>query len=192
MRGSARRPSRGTVRPTAARVRKALYDSLGTLVEGAAVLDLFAGTGALGIEALQRGAGRAVFVERDRARCRDIGRSLERARVGARGSVHAEDALAAVARLGRAGERFDLVVLDPPYGEGWIDRTVDALRAAGIVRPGGVVVAEGHWRDRPELPAGVTLAREARYGETALWYIRIESDQESEGRTPGAHRRLPW
>ncbi|MDR7417527.1 MAG: 16S rRNA (guanine(966)-N(2))-methyltransferase RsmD [Armatimonadota bacterium] len=172
------RPSRLAVRPTAARVRGALYDSLGPSIEGAEVLDLFAGTGALGLEALRRGASRAVFVERDRERCQQIRQSLERAGLLARAQVYADDAVAAVARLGRAGARFDLVVLDPPYGEAWVDRTLAVLVGAGVVRPGGLIVAEGHWRDRPALPAGVVLAKEARYGETALWYIRVESEQQ--------------
>lgn len=174
-RGARRRaggPAR--VRPTAARVRAALFNTLGDQVRGATVLELFAGTGALGLEALRRGAAAVVFVERDVRLARAL---VARARAlgsADRAEVRAEDALAAIRRLGAAGRRFGLILLDPPYGEGWIPRALDAIAAASILAPGGLVVAEGHWRDRPGEAAGWRLEREARYGETALWYLRAD------------------
>jgi 16S rRNA (guanine(966)-N(2))-methyltransferase RsmD len=165
------------VRPTAARVRGALFDSLGPAIEDADVLDLFAGSGMLGIEALQRGARRAVFVERDPKQCRAVRKALADVGLAERAVVYAGDALRVVARLGEAGETFNLVVLDPPYGEGWIDRTLDVIRRTRVLRSRGMIVAEGHWRDRPAIDPPYRLLKEGRYGETALWYIRIESDQ---------------
>jgi pantetheine-phosphate adenylyltransferase len=180
-RGEAGRPRRraSPVRPTAARVRRALFDSLGRRVEGAAVLDLFAGTGALGLEAIHRGARRVVFVEHEPARCR----AIRAAAPGAPAEVEVvcADALAAVARLAARGDRFDLVLLDPPYGRGWVDRALAAVARAGLLAPDGLVVAEGHWRDAPARAAGLEVVREARYGETALWYVRIASGREAGG-----------
>ncbi|OFX26966.1 MAG: 16S rRNA (guanine(966)-N(2))-methyltransferase RsmD [Armatimonadetes bacterium RBG_16_67_12] len=173
----ARLRGRRALRPTSSRVKTALFDSLADAVRDAVVLDLFAGTGALGIEALHRGARQAVFVERDPSQCRTLRRALDRAGLAERGDVRRGDILPVLDHLGRAGGVFDLVLLDPPYGQGWIERTLRALAHAGILRPDGLVVAEGHWRDRPTLAPGWRLAKEARYGETALWYIRIESDQ---------------
>jgi 16S rRNA (guanine966-N2)-methyltransferase len=153
-----------------------MFDSLGPRLGGAAVLDLFAGTGALGIEAILRGARRVVFVERDPVRCRAI-----RAAAAGAGPAEVEvlcaDAPSALSRLAARGDRFDLVLLDPPYGRGWIARCLAALRDAGLVPEGGLVVAEGHWRDRPAWEPGLELVREARYGETALWYVRIASNR---------------
>jgi 16S rRNA (guanine(966)-N(2))-methyltransferase RsmD len=158
-------------------VRTALFDRLAPSLPDAAVLDLFAGTGGLGIEALHRGARRVVFVEHDARQCRQLREALQRERLAGAAEVHCRDVLAAIARLGRASEQFDVVLLDPPYGHGWIDRTLDGLARAGVVRPGGVVVAEGHWRDRPVAGAPVVIEKEARYGETALWYVRLGVEQ---------------
>ena len=171
--------ARGDLRPTAARVRDALFNSLGTSIEGASVLDLFAGTGALGFEAIHRGAARVVLVERHAQhaaalRARVVAQAME-----PQALVCCEDASAAIDRLARAGERFDLILLDPPYGQGWLDRALAAIARAELLAPGGVIVAEGHWRDRPERPEGLALSREARYGETVLWFFRERSGRDA-------------
>jgi pantetheine-phosphate adenylyltransferase len=160
------------VRPTAARVRRALFDRLAATVVDADVLDLFAGTGALGLEALHRGARTVTFVDVDAARARKIREALRSAGFEARADVRHEDAGAAIDRLSRAGRTFDLILLDPPYGEGWIAAALKRIAAGGLVRASGYVVAEGHWRDRPALSDAWVMAREARYGETALWFLR--------------------
>jgi 16S rRNA (guanine966-N2)-methyltransferase len=170
-----RRGRGGTrVRPTAARVRAALFNTLGGRVRDAAVLELFAGTGALGLEALRRGAAVVVFVERDEGLARALAARVRDEHAADRAEVRAEDALAAIRRLGAAGRRFSLIVMDPPYGAGWVPRALEAIGAAGILAPDGLVVAEGHWRDRPAEAPGWRLEREARYGETALWYLRAD------------------
>ncbi len=167
--------TREALRPTAARVRDALFNILGAATAGATVLDLFAGTGALGIEALERGAERTVFVEHDPRHARAIEERLRQAGVRGRAEVRCEDALIAVGRLRARGASFDVVLLDPPYGAGWLARSIAAVAGAGLLARGGVIVGEGHWRDRPALPGGLEMAREARYGETVLWFIRAGS-----------------
>lgn len=147
-------------------------------MQGAWVLDLFAGSGRLGMEALRRGAARVVFVERDPKLAETIRRHLIRAELTGQAEVWRRDALAAVRDLGSASRRFDLILLDPPYGEGWITRMLQAVVERGILGPGGAIVAEGHWRDRPAEVRGLRVRREARYGETALWYV-----ERSEGST---------
>ena len=149
-----------------------MFSSLGHVVVGAAVLDLFAGTGRLGIEALRRGARRAVFVEYDATRARGIRRALQHGGLEDLAVVRREDALAAVGEMARAGESFDLILLDPPYGQGWLTRSVSSIAASRLLSPGGTIIAEGHWRDRPDLPEDFGVAREARYGETVLWFVR--------------------
>lgn len=139
---------------------------------GRAVLDLFAGTGALGIEALHRGARRAVFVELDTGHARALREQLRLLCLEERAVVRCEDAVEAPRRLARAGEVFDLVLLDPPYGLGLIELSLAVIADSGVLAPGGLVVAEGHWRDAPTVSPGQVMEREARYGETALWFIR--------------------
>lgn len=158
------------VRPTSARVRDALFNSLGPWIAGRAVLDLFAGTGGLGLAALARGAASVVFVERDGRLVEGIHGALAKEGWAERAEVWRKEALAAVRELGGRGRAFDLILMDPPYGEAWIPRTLRAIARAHVLRPEGRIVAEGHWRDLPGPEAGFRRAREARYGETALWF----------------------
>jgi len=164
------------VRPTSDRVKEALFNALAPRLRGARVLDLFAGTGALGIEALSRGAAATVFVERDPRGAALIRRNLAAARLESRGQVRRANALTEIAALGAQGAVFDVIVLDPPYGEGLPARVLRQLAASPILPPGAVAAAEGHWRDDPgELP-GLRRVRAARYGETGLWfYMRDEA-----------------
>lgn len=177
---------RALVRPTLARVREALFNTLGPRVSGARVLDLFAGSGSLGFEALRRGAASAVFVEHDAKMVEEIRLRVARGDPGAKTEVWRRDVLAAVHDLGVAGRQFDLILMDPPYGQEWIGRTLRAIFSKGILAIGGVVVAEGHWRDRPAPVQGIRLLREARYGETALWYLEQDGGAEGTPDTVGS------
>jgi len=145
-------------------------------LEGARVLDLFAGSGTLGIEALSRGAHLAVFVERNREAAAQIRSNLAASALETRALVRRANALTEIAVLAGAGERFDVIILDPPYGLGLLTRTVRLLEASGLLAPGGIVVAEGHWRDDPGDVEGLRRSRTARYGETALWFYEKDSD----------------
>jgi 16S rRNA (guanine966-N2)-methyltransferase len=180
-RGGARRAARASVRPTVVRVREALFNALASHLPGARVLDLYAGSGALGLGALRRGAARAVLVERDRRQAAVLRRRVRQEGWGRQARVWQADAVAAVRRLADAGERFDLVVMDPPYGRGLLRRTLEAVAASDVLAPGGVVVAEGHWRDRPGAVAGLRCTRESRYGETRVWYFQKAEGSGDDG-----------
>ena len=151
-------------RPTGDRVREALFNLVGP-VEGATVLDLYAGSGALGLEALSRGARRCVFVESDGAACRVIRANLEA--LGLTGAlVLQRDALAVVSEERSAGRRYDLVLLDPPYDRwGTLEpKLAGALPA--VVADTGLVVLETDARVEPELPFDLVTTR--RYGSARL------------------------
>lgn len=157
-------PRGTTTRPTGDRVREAAFNLIGPL-EGAAVLDLFAGSGAMGLEALSRGAGRAVLVDSDRAACRVMQVNLERLGLtGAR--VLCRDAYQALREERGAGRIYDLVLVDPPYGT-WPDheqRLADALPA--LLAPAGLVVVETAASVEPELPLSPVTSR--RYGSARI------------------------
>jgi 16S rRNA (guanine(966)-N(2))-methyltransferase RsmD len=167
------RSPQGALRPTSDRVREALFARLG-LAEGARVLDLYAGTGALGIEALSRGAGRAVFVERA-PRCLAVLRA-NLATLGLEGSARVvrDDALRAVRRLGLAGERFDLVLLDPPYDSGEAPLALRAVVEAGILAPEGLLVVETAKRHPLPPVEGLVPLDERRYGDTLVTRLRAD------------------
>jgi len=162
--------ARAATRPTSDMVKEAIFNALAPRLDGARVLDLFAGTGGLGIEAVSRGAAEAVFVERDPRSAAAIRENLRAARLAERGAVRRANALTEVADLAREGARFDVIVLDPPYGQGLQARALRAVAAAGVLAPGGVAVVEGHWRDDPGEVEGLRRTRSARYGETGVWF----------------------
>jgi 16S rRNA (guanine(966)-N(2))-methyltransferase RsmD len=142
--------------------------------EGVAVLDLFAGSGALGIEALSRGAAEAVFVENDRTAATAIRANLHAA--GVEGDVLVMPAARAVKTLAVTGRRFGGVFIDPPYHRGWVDQTLVALDEAGLVDVGGWIVVE-HGRDEEPAIRGEAWARRdtRRYGDTRVTVFTLES-----------------
>jgi 16S rRNA (guanine966-N2)-methyltransferase len=160
------------VRPTGDRAREALFNSLGSLLElrGATVLDLYAGSGALGLEALSRGAASVVFVESSPGVLPVLKANL--AAVGLPGGrVVAGDVSTVVG--GAAPARFDLVLADPPYAtpDDEVIGVLQALSAGGWLAPEAVVVVERASRDRPfEWPTPFTGLRDRRYGEAVLRY----------------------
>ena len=157
-------PKGAHTRPTGDRVREALFDLVGP-VDDASVLDLYAGSGALGLEALSRGAASCVFAEADAAACRVIRRNLEQLGLTG-GLVLHRDAVAVLHGEVAAGRRHDLVLADPPY-ERWAD--VEAQLAAllpSVVAGSGLAVIETSARVEPRLPLDLVTTR--RYGSARL------------------------
>ena len=154
-------PDGAATRPTADRVRQALFDMLlhapwsgPETLHDAIVLDAFAGTGALGLEALSRGAARAIFVEQARPALAALRANIAACRATDQSEVLARDVLTIP-----AGPRVGVVFLDPPYGEGLVARALTRLRAAGRVGPGTLIVAETG-REEPA-PMDTPLAERA-------------------------------
>jgi 16S rRNA (guanine966-N2)-methyltransferase len=167
-------------RPLGDRVKQTLFAVLEPDLPGARVLDLFAGSGAAGIEALSRGAGHATFVERDPGATRVIATNLDRAHLGGdRANVVTGDALSWLRRTaaGATGLSYDVVFLDPPYAEtGMLTAALEGLGTH--LAPGARVVAKHFWRDRPPATIGLLASeRERRFGETALTFYRRQEDR---------------
>ncbi len=163
-------PDGMTTRPTADRVKEALFSIIQFEIPGARVLDLFGGTGQLGIEALSRGAKSAVFVDAGEPACRLIRENLKRTRLEQQGSVVRSDYLQ---YLNRCREQFDIILLDPPYAEVFLENALKCITEIDILQSGGIIVAE-----RPlgkELPwnfEGFTRSKDYKYGKTLLTIYR--------------------
>lgn len=165
-------PKGQDVRPTADRVKESLFNILAGRPAGARVLDLFAGTGNLGLEALSRGAAAAVFVDSSQASMRLIRQNAALAHLDARAEFAGLAALAAIDRYSRAGRLFDLIFCDPPYNRGHVAAVLQALDRSPILAADGLIVLE-HSRHEP-VPDGLenlTVVRGERYGETLISFL---------------------
>ena len=157
-------------RPTTDRVKEALFSIIQFEIPGARVLDLFGGTGQLGIEALSRGAREAVFVDAREDACRLIRENLRRTRLENRGRVVRSDYLD---YLKRCRESFDIILLDPPYAEVFLENALKCITEIDILQSGGIIVAE-----RPvgkELPfefEGYTRSKDYKYGKILITLYR--------------------
>ncbi len=168
-------PGAGT-RPIADRVKESLFNILGEVIEGAAVLDLFAGTGSVGIEALSRGAEYAVFVESDRLAVKTIQENLLTVGLGEYARVVRSEVFVYLRDASHDREAFDYIHIAPPQYQGLWARTLQALDARpNRVNPDGIVVAQIHPREFAELPLqNLTLFDQRRYGSTLLAFYERE------------------
>lgn len=152
------------LRPTSGLVREAVFNILGDLVQEAEVLDLYAGTGALGIEALSRGASHATFVEAEPAACEAILQSLARTGMSSRGTVMRGRLPAALHSI---RTQFDIIFMDPPYQLATATDTLVSVHT--LLKPGGILVYEHASRyNPPERPAGLTMQERRVYGDSAI------------------------
>lgn len=166
-------PEGELTRPTTDRVKEALFSAIQFDLPAARVLDLFGGTGQLGIEALSRGAKSAVFVDHQEKACALIKENLKRTRLQDQATVIRSDYLA---YLKRCRERFDIIFLDPPYAEVFLENALNCIAQIDILQSGGIIVTE-----RPvgkELPfelAGFTRSKDYKYGKILITLYRKEN-----------------
>ncbi len=157
-------------RPTADRVKEAMFSVLQFDLPGARVLDLFGGTGQLGIEALSRGAKSAVFVDAGEKPCALIKENLRRCKMESDGKVVRSDYLQ---YLERCRETFDIVLLDPPYAEVFLENALKKLSEIDILESGAIIVAERPVeKDLPLEISGFTRSKDYKYGKTLLTLYR--------------------
>jgi len=166
-----------SLRPTSDRVREAIFDILQKFSPGEKVLDLFAGTGALGIEALSRGAQRAVFVEGTARSGAVLRRNIEACRLTGQAELVSKEVQAGLKALEERGDSFDLIFLDPPYGKGLAYRTLRALSRSSLIAPDTLIVAE-HSRDE-DLASVPSLERIdwRKYGGTEVSFFRLRKKE---------------
>ena len=175
-------------RPTADRVKEAMFSIIQFDLPGAKVLDLFGGTGQLGIEALSRGASAAVFVDSADSACKLIKENLVKSKFDSRGRVVRSDYLSF---LKNCRERFDIILLDPPYIEVFLENSLNLITEIDILQTNGIIVTE-----RPvekELPwnfPGFSRSRDYKYGKTLLTIYRKESKESEFGENCRLSRQL--
>ena len=163
-------PRGGAVRPTADRVREALFSTLAGRLAGAAVLDLFAGSGAIGIEALSRGAESCIFVEKNRTHAAVIEVNLAKTGLAGRARLLRLDVQKALELLTRERFQADLVFMDPPYLSPLIAPVLEQLERYNLLKKGGIATVEHSLRDQ-QWARRYPLKRQKKYGDTALTFI---------------------
>lgn len=156
-------------RPTTDRVKESVFNIISPYLPADNVLDLFAGSGAMGIEALSRGSAHAVFVECGEAAIRTVGSNLTAVRLEERADVHRADAFSF---LKRTDESFDIIFLDPPYNTGLLTRALQELADRKCLRSGGIVVAESEYGGEEAECDGFEVIRRAKYGKTVISVLK--------------------
>jgi len=159
-------------RPTKDKVREALFNVLGPYIKGLKILDLFAGSGSLGIEALSRGGASAVFVDSARASTKVIEKNLEALGLP-KGTenvrVLTRDVRSAMISLYKSGENFDIIFIDPPYYKNWIRKCLKYNSVYDILAPSGLIIAEHFKKDKiPQQTKPLKLIRQLAYGDTVI------------------------
>ncbi len=180
--GSARRlllkaPDGMDTRPTADRVKESLFNMLNPDLYGCAFLDLFSGSGAIGIEALSRGAQRAVLVDASMECAGIIKQNLEVTRLGENAEIINEDVYAAIERLGRRGDKFDIIFMDPPYAAGYYVPVMEAIKKADILAAEGYIVAESAKGVDFTAAEGFKIFKERKCGPAVMNFLNLEEEK---------------
>lgn len=159
-------PKGQSTRPTMEKVKEAVFSAIQFQIPGAKVLDLFAGTGQLGIEALSRGADRAVFVDTQKCALDLVRENLRRTKLEDRAQVVCSDYLS---YLDRCRQRFDLVFLDPPYAEVFLENALKKISEIDILSDDGIIITERPYgKELPPSYPGLSRLRDYKYGITAI------------------------
>ncbi len=165
-------------RPTSDRVKESLFNIISGYIIDADVLDLFAGTGNLGIEALSRGAGSAVFVDKSRECCEIIKDNLAHTKLSDKAAVIPGDIKAEIEKLYKEGKKFDIIFLDPPYNKNFVTETLYYLAKNDIIKFNGILVGERDYIDEVPEEVGIfRLIRNERYGDTVLSFYKPHTGQ---------------
>lgn len=173
-------PGTGT-RPTTDKVKEAVFSMIGPYFDGGDALDLFAGTGALGIEAVSRGMSRAVFIDADRKAIETIRHNVQTARMEEHAEIFRTDAMQALKAMAKRSRAFDFIFLDPPYRMKQVPDLLLYMEEHGVAREGATVVVEHDAAHRyPERIGSFVMRRHAEYGETGISIYGFETEKEME------------
>jgi 16S rRNA (guanine(966)-N(2))-methyltransferase RsmD len=173
-------PGGSRIRPTSDRIRESLFGILGPL-DGVSFLDLFAGSGAVGLEALSRGADSSVFVERQKSLADAIRRNLELLGFSKRGEILAAETERGLGRLSARQARFGILFADPPYGEGYVAKTLKWLERADLLADEGIVVVQHSLREGIDeaCPRTLKAVDRRKYGDTVLSFLKSQGAERN-------------
>jgi len=171
-------PSDDRVRPTTDRVKESMFNIVQDWVYDSQVLDLFAGSGALGIEALSRGASQAVFCDNSLDSIKIIKSNIEKARVVDRSQIVSGDFKRCLRDMEAKNQSFDMIFVDPPYYEGLFEEVLDTIRSCKILKKDGIVIVEHDAKKPIGQVEGLEVYKEKKYGITMLTFYCLEDDDE--------------
>ncbi len=163
-------------RPTTDRIKETLFNILSPHLWDSSFLDLFSGSGAIGIEALSRGAKEAVFVEQAPKALSAIEQNLAHTKLQERAEVMKTDVLTALARLGSQKRQFDFIFLDPPYQKGLYEPVLEAIAREKVLKEDGIIIAEHDWKEPITQVAGLKISRVKKCGITAMTFLILEEE----------------
>jgi len=170
-----------SIRPTSDRIKESIFNILGAQIEGEVVLDLFAGTGNLGIEALSRGARKVLFVEKERKAVSLIQKNLLMCGLEASAEILMSDVHRAIGVLHRRGELFDVILMDPPYGRGFVALTLRKLQSRRIYHERSILVLQHDRREPLPDPVGEwNLLQQRKIGDTILSILTPKSESSTQ------------
>ncbi|MDQ8733406.1 16S rRNA (guanine(966)-N(2))-methyltransferase RsmD [Paenibacillus sp. LHD-38] len=175
-------------RPTTDKVKEAIFSMIGPYFDGGMALDLFAGTGGLGIEAWSRGIERTVFIDREKISTDIIRHNVQTANMGSAAEIYRNDAERALKALARRGQRFRLVFLDPPYKMITMDSLMAQLMENELLEPDAIIVVEHDASHRyPEQMEHFDQLKHAKYGDTAVTIYQFNSLESHDGNEADVH-----
>lgn len=170
-------PKNMDVRPTADRVKESLFNIIGCRIIGARVLDLFAGTGNLGLESWSRGAKAITFIDESRESLRLVNSNIAKCRAEKDCTVLKGNAVQVAQRLYDQGNRYEFIFCDPPYNKGWIEAMLKVLETCPLlVEDGYLVIERSAHNQLPQLPSGYEIVRSSRYGETIIDFLNFSGE----------------
>jgi 16S rRNA (guanine(966)-N(2))-methyltransferase RsmD len=156
-------------RPTSDKVKGAVYNIIAAHIDGSAVLDMFAGTGSMGIEALSRGASSAVFFDKSMQCCRIIKENLEHTKLTEKALVFNMDYASGINKMQLEGRKFDIIIMDPPYNKNFIQEALKLLTKNDIIVDDGIIIAEHSVLDKlPESCGKLKIIDTRKYGDTMI------------------------
>lgn len=165
-------------RPTTDRIKETLFNIIAFDLPECSFLDLFSGSGAIGIEALSRGAKEAVFVEHAAECQRVIAENLRHTKLAERARLMQADVLAALDTLAAEGKKFDIIFLDPPYAAELYGAVLEKIVQKGLLRQDGYIIAEHAAQGKLPLPQGMAILREKVYKTTVLTFLCMEEEEK--------------